>query len=85
MQKTLDITGQINSFNGETLENDLRALAESMNLSPRKFFGILRIAITARSISPPLFETMEILGREICTKRIVSCIAWTKTIDKQDA
>ena len=85
LQKTLDITGQINSFNGETLENDLRALAESMNLSPRKFFGILRIAITARSISPPLFETMEILGREICTKRIVSCIAWTKTIDKQDA
>ena len=82
LQKILDITGQINLFNRETLENDLRALAERLNLSPRKFFGILRIAITARSISPPLFETMEILGREICKERIVSCIAWTKTINK---
>ena len=83
LQRTLEIINKINSFCRDPLENDLRSLAGNLNLSPRKFFGILRIAVTARSVSPPLFETMEILGRGICKERILSCIKWIKTIDKR--
>jgi glutamyl-tRNA synthetase len=81
LQQTLTIIDQISLFSRESLENELRSLAENLNLSPRKYFGMLRIAITARSVSPPLFETMEVLGRGICKDRILSCIAWIETFN----
>ena len=57
-------------FDRDTLESDLRALGEELGLSPRQFFGLLRVAVTGSKVSPPLFETMEVLGRERCLERI---------------
>ena len=39
-------------------------VGESLSLSRRQFFGLLRTAATGRNVSPPLFETMEVMGRD---------------------
>ncbi len=52
------------------LEGVLRPLAEELNLSTGKFFGLLRIATTGRTAAPPLFQTMVVLGKDKCLKRL---------------
>ncbi|MEY4396492.1 MAG: hypothetical protein RLZZ40_248, partial [Actinomycetota bacterium] len=53
------------------IEDTLRtALIEGLELKPRSAFGAVRTAISGRRISPPLFESMEILGRESSLARI---------------
>ena len=46
------------------IEQALRAeLIDRLQLKPRNAFGPLRVAVTGRQVSPPLFESMELLGR----------------------
>jgi glutamyl-tRNA synthetase len=50
-------------FKTEAIQNALQvALIDELGLKPRNAFGPLRTAISGRRISPPLFESMEILG-----------------------
>ncbi|MHC1578176.1 MAG: glutamate--tRNA ligase [Dehalococcoidia bacterium] len=53
-----------------TLENILRPLATELKLRTGEFFGLLRIATTGRTAAPPLFQTMAVLGKEKCLKRL---------------
>jgi glutamyl-tRNA synthetase len=46
------------------IEEALRALAQQRELKPREAFQPIRAAVTGRLVSPPLFESLEILGRE---------------------
>ena len=46
------------------------ALVEGLGLKPRNAYGPVRVAITGSTVSPPLFESMEILGRERCLHRM---------------
>jgi glutamyl-tRNA synthetase len=50
-------------FNAHDLEQEFRALAEKLTIKPGQLFTPLRIAMTGRTVSPPLFETMEALGK----------------------
>lgn len=53
------------------LEEVLReAIVEGLGIKPRLAFGPLRVAVTGRQVSPPLFESMEILGRDSCLVRL---------------
>ena len=52
------------AFGHQPLEESLRSAASRLGLSPRQFFGMLRVAATGRQASPPLLETMEVMGRE---------------------
>ena len=70
LEKSLGVTKSTTPFDTPNIEEDLRALANELSLSGRQLFGLLRVATTGRSAAPPLFETMEILGRERCVKRI---------------
>jgi len=55
------------------IEQALRAeLIERLGLKPRNAFGPLRVAVTGKQISPPLFESMELLGRDISLGRLRS-------------
>jgi glutamyl-tRNA synthetase len=65
----------LDSFNRDQLENALRRLADSLGIKAGQLFNVLRVAVTARDATPPLFETMEVLGRERCLKRIKSAIS----------
>ncbi|GAB3929546.1 glutamate--tRNA ligase [Microlunatus endophyticus] len=57
----------------DAIEGALRtALVEQLGLKPRLAFTPLRVAVTGKRISPPLFESMEILGRESTLSRIAA-------------
>lgn len=57
-------------FELEPLEAAFRPLCEKLGLKAGQFFGVLRVAFTGRTVSPPLFQTMVVLGRERCLKRL---------------
>jgi glutamyl-tRNA synthetase len=59
----------------ETVENALRNLADELALSAGQLFGILRVAITGQRISPPLLESMNIIGKEVVLHRLELAIA----------
>ena len=61
-------------FTAPVMEELLRADGEALGLTPRRFFGTLRWAVTGRNVSPPLFETMEVLGRERVAPRLQTAI-----------
>jgi glutamyl-tRNA synthetase len=65
-----DALAALPEFEAATLEQALRALTEKLGLRTDQLFGALRAAITGQRVSPPLFETMAIVGREACLKRI---------------
>jgi glutamyl-tRNA synthetase len=53
------------------IESALReALIDGLGLKPRKAFGAVRSAVSGRKVSPPLFESMELLGKESSLKRL---------------
>ncbi len=52
------------------LEELLRPLAEELGVKTGQLFGVLRVASTGRTAAPPLFETMEVLGRERVMPRL---------------
>jgi glutamyl-tRNA synthetase len=51
------------------------ALVEEMGLKPRVAFGAVRVAVTGRRISPPLFESLELLGRVRSLGRLQSALS----------
>ena len=64
----------LESFDAHTLEEILRPLAEELDLKTGQLFGALRVATTGRTAAPPLFQTMEVLGRERCLQRLEHAI-----------
>ena len=66
----------LGDWNHQEIEVALRAaLIDGLGLKPRNAFGPVRIAITGSHISPPLFESMELLGRERCLTRLKSAVS----------
>lgn len=59
----------------DALEPSLRALAQERELKAGDLFMLLRVATTGRPVSPPLFESMEVLGRKRCLERIDAALA----------
>ena len=53
-----------------SLEEAVRPLAGELGMKTGQLFGILRVAATGRTAAPPLFETMEVLGRERVMARL---------------
>jgi len=75
LKKTNDVLQAVVDWDHATLESVLRvALIEEMGLKPRIAFGAVRIAVTGSHISPPLFESMELLGRDRSLERVNAAI-----------
>lgn len=53
-----------------TLKDIFQRLSNEINIPMSELCRVARIGVTGRTISPPLFETMEVLGRERCIKRL---------------
>ena len=61
----------VEEWRAEILEERLRALiVEGMGIKPRIAFGPIRVAVTGKQVSPPLFESMEILGKTAVMTRL---------------
>jgi glutamyl-tRNA synthetase len=65
----------VEPFRAEEIEAALRRLAERLDLSPRRAFQPIRIAVTGSKISPGLFESLELLGKEESLKRLSAAAA----------
>lgn len=65
----------LNDWSHTRIEEALRkSLLDELGLKPRIAFGPVRIALTGSPISPPLFESMELLGREVSLQRLREAI-----------
>ncbi|MCM6773781.1 glutamate--tRNA ligase [Nocardia sp. CDC159] len=61
----------VSDWAASALEEALKtALVDDLGLKPRKAFGPVRVAVTGSHISPPLYESLELLGREITMERL---------------
>jgi glutamyl-tRNA synthetase len=65
----------VEPFEAAKIEAALRRLAEELELSPRKAFEPIRIAVTGSKISPGLFESIELLGKNETLKRLTAAAA----------
>jgi glutamyl-tRNA synthetase len=66
----------LNEWSAAALQEALQSeLVDGMGLKPRVAFGPIRVAVTGRRVSPPLFESMELLGRERSLGRLRSVLA----------
>lgn len=65
----------LENFNRDSLEDTLRHLADDLGIKTGELFNPLRVATTGRDAAPPLFETMAVLGKERCLKRIRAALA----------
>jgi glutamyl-tRNA synthetase len=58
------------TWNAAALESTLRPLATELNMRTGELFGLIRTAVTGRAAAPPLFQTMAVLGKERCLRRL---------------
>jgi len=72
--KALEILEGLPEITYATAEEPLRGLVEEIGLKPNQVFGILRVAVTGQKVSPPLFESMEVIGREKVLERVRNAI-----------
>lgn len=80
--QTLDSLADITP--GST-EVPLRALAEELDLKVGQLFGILRVAVTGQRVSPPLLESMQIIGKEKVLARIQNAVRILSELESTDA
>lgn len=73
-RKSLEILSALPDLSHQTAEPPMRAYVEASGFNANQVFGILRVAVTGQKVSPPLFESMEIIGREKCLQRLQKAI-----------
>ncbi len=74
---------QLESFeemDKEQAEPKMREIVEQSGLSAGQVFGLMRVAITGQKVSPPLFESMEIIGKDIVVKRMQQALQMLESL-----
>ena len=64
LTESRELLANIASFDTDTLNSELRELATKTGMKAGQLFTPIRVAATGKRIAPPLFETLEVLGRE---------------------
>ena len=82
-RKAYQILMSIPEINKELAEPPMRNLVDDLGLKARQVFGILRVAVTGQKVSPPLFESMEIIGKDKVLERIQSAIDMLKQLQNR--
>lgn len=71
LEVAISVLSDVPDWDAASIESALqKALIEDLGLKPRKAYGALRVGISGQAISPPLFESMELLGRESTLARL---------------
>lgn len=73
-RKAYGILSGLTEVTHAVAEPPMRAYVEGSGLNAGQVFGILRVAVTGQKISPPLFESMEIIGREKVLERLKKAV-----------
>jgi glutamyl-tRNA synthetase len=75
LRAAVDTLRETEPFDAEHVETALRALADRLGQKPRDTFVPIRIAVTGSKVSPGLFESIELLGREETLERLEAAAA----------
>ena len=75
LQASHDLLAALEPFDHETMHDALRAKAEALEVKVGSFLAPLRVSISGKKVSPPLFETIEALGRDEALNRIKNGLA----------
>jgi len=79
LQAAVEVLAQLDDWDSAAIERVLRvALVEGLGLKPKVAFGPVRVAVTGRRVSPPLFESMELLGRDRSLHRLQAGLTVTQ-------
>jgi len=65
---------EIEDWNTANIEEAVRKLQENKEWKKNQFFMMLRVAVTGRKATPPLFETIEIIGKKFTLERLNQAI-----------
>ena len=70
----VDALTEVEPFDAAAIEQTLRELAERLELKPRDAFQPIRVAVTGSKVSPGLFESLELLGRDETLRRLRAAV-----------
>ena len=79
-RKTYDILASLPDMSHQTAEPPMREFVETSGLSANQVFGILRVAVTGQKVSPPLFESMEVIGKQKVLGRLQKAITLLESV-----
>lgn len=88
LRRALEILEAFPELHAKEIEAPLRGLVEELGLNAGQVFGTLRVAVTGKTVSPPLLESIEVLGRERTLRRLRSALEKLSTdgnTDKDDS
>jgi glutamyl-tRNA synthetase len=74
IERIADACAAVEPWTHDALEAALRALAGELGVKAGDLFSLARVAVTGKRVTPPLFESMEIIGRERCVARLRSAL-----------
>ncbi len=73
-RRSHEILASLPGISHQTAEPPMREYVERSGYSANQVFGIIRVAVTGQRVSPPLFESMEIIGRENVLERLRNAV-----------
>ena len=68
--ETDDALAAVDPWSADAIEAALKGLCERLGEKPRTVFGPIRVAVTGSKVSPGLYESLELLGRDVSLARV---------------
>ncbi|MGD0355882.1 MAG: glutamate--tRNA ligase [Dehalococcoidia bacterium] len=79
LEKSISMLEKLEGWDSDIMEKAIRPLSDELSMKVGPFFSVLRVAITGRTASPPLFQTMAVLGRARCMERLKAALQKIKS------
>jgi glutamyl-tRNA synthetase len=70
LEESIRVIEDLGKWENEAMEASFRQVAQVRGWKPGQFFMMLRVALTGRTVTPPLFATMEVLGKQPVLDRL---------------
>jgi glutamyl-tRNA synthetase len=81
VRSSYEVLAALPDLSHQTSEPPMREYVERSGYSAGQVFGILRVAVTGQKVSPPLFESMEIIGRDKVLLRLQNAAAMLENME----
>ncbi len=82
LNAAVEVVGAVEPFDAATLEARLRGLADDLDIKVGQLLGTLRVATSGLKVSPPLFESLEILGRDRVVRDLSRAVGKLENTDR---
>lgn len=83
-RRAYEVLASLPEISHATAESPMRSLADELGLKAGQLFGIIRIAVTGQRVSPPLFESMVIVGRDEVLQRVKNAVSILEELKVRD-